>query len=200
VTDHACPLTVPEPIRPEARVSPCCPGVSQTPKAATPLGALKGVAAAISPCREYAVASTIPAPTGTANAIARTPYTATGCSVSTVPLVSRTATYVTSARTAPYCTWTGPRVSTKPDISEKKTGSALSPGGLSTGPTASAWPVREVASPPNAGPEVVKICSLGSGVPVPGLAAVSCQLWPSMVPDAIRPGAGCGSGAWTVTV
>jgi hypothetical protein len=101
VTDHAIPLAVPEPIRPEARANPCCPGVSHTPKAATPFGALKGIAAAISPFREYAVASTTPAPTGTANAIARTPYTATGCSVSTAPLSRRTATYATSARTAP---------------------------------------------------------------------------------------------------
>src|ERR1035438_4079423 len=132
VTDHACPLAVPEPIRPEVRASPCCPGLSQTPKAATPLGALKGVAAAISPYREYAVASTIPVPTGTANATARMPYTATGCSTSSVPLRSRTATYVTSARTAPYWTWTGPRVSAQPDISEKETGSALLLGSRSS--------------------------------------------------------------------
>ena len=36
--------------------------------------------------------------------------------------------------------------------------------------------------------------------PLAGLASVSCQLWPSMVPDAIRPGAECGPGTWTVTV
>jgi hypothetical protein len=84
-------------------------------------------------------------------------------------------------------------VSTTPDPSERETGSALF--------TASAWVSQGSPAAPNAGPEVVTICSPGSGVPLPGGAAVSCQLWPSMVPDAIRPvAAWSGPGAWTVTV
>ena len=56
VADQAWPQYDPEPIRPEARASPCWPGLSQTPKVAVPPGALNGIAVAISPCREYAVA------------------------------------------------------------------------------------------------------------------------------------------------
>src|SRR5208282_5387154 len=90
---------------------PVLPGREPDAEAGQPARGVEGVAAAIWPCREYAVASAIPAPTGTANATARTPYTATGCRISTVPLSSRTATYVTSARTPPYWTWTFPAVS-----------------------------------------------------------------------------------------
>ena len=91
LADQALPRYVPEPTRTDARARPDWPGLSQVTKDDIP-PELNGIAVAITPRAEYAVAETTGAPSGMANPTRRTPETRAGCKVSTMPLPSRTVT------------------------------------------------------------------------------------------------------------
>src|SRR5580698_2463895 len=164
---------------------PCTPGLSQMPKKAWPSPSLNGIAVAISPCREYAVADTIVAFIGVAKATTRAPYAVTGCNISTVPLPSVTLTYDTSAWTGPYWASTG-----RMPTSANATGSCW---GLSSGAIA-------VIAFSRAGPERYISWSIAVAPPAPGLPATSCQYLPLIVPDAISPVGEPRPGGCTVTV
>jgi hypothetical protein len=71
------------------------------------LGALNGIAVAISPVAEYAVTLSTGSRAGMSNATNRSPSTSTGCRVSTVPSDSWTRAETTPFHTAPKLTKVG---------------------------------------------------------------------------------------------